>query len=409
MNIRTRFFLFLIPATFFSHIFIATCMYQTWSLEVQKQFEKRFSAALEEKDALSTSELAQALDKDFFLKTLRVIPNMPPAFHQIHFKTSYYHETVFAYLPPTKMRSAIQVDLAAKELFSELKSGIFWTATAALMSMGISLCGLFLATRKITAPIEDLKKAALAIAAGDYGQNISVKGPKEIQELSNTLSVMSECLYENSQRHKESLLEKPLASYEETSARHLQKMMFSMRAKDSNSDKISIKTLALHSLQPKGLLLELCDSPGAPLQLSLFEANQVGLAGMYNLLTNHKTNQESFPQISASLDARSELFSYQTKQFPTPFLWSFREKTFFPLKEDCTKVDCGDCIFLYTPSLFSLYKTEKEMQKHLGKVLKFFAEEGLDPLSKMLYKEIHFFAKKQDFDEDIHLLFFQIL
>ncbi len=65
----------------------------------------------------------------------------------------------------------------------------------AALTILLMVASLFIVANKIARPVQKLNNSALAIAAGQYGESIQVKGPKEIVELANTLNTMSECLH----------------------------------------------------------------------------------------------------------------------------------------------------------------------------------------------------------------------
>jgi HAMP domain-containing protein len=266
---------------------------------------------------------------------------------------------------------------------------------------------LYLIAQRISKPIQKLNHAALNIAAGQYGNSIQVRGPKEIAELANTLSTMSECLLENINRLKEnaSLQEQLYGEYE--SAMLLQHLMLQKNIDSCRSDAVAIKPISFFSENPKGFLVEFPKTNSSCcFAVQIAESSNEGFEGMYQLLTQRSWSKGTVSGTTLQITQDDE----QTLQWKgpfAPFVWSLEEERLITTENP--RVDPGDFFFLCNEGLTCFYRERKKIEELLTKILKVFASDGLDTVSAMLQKEIAFAVKRKDPRDDIHLLAFQML
>jgi len=285
-----------------------------------------------------------------------------------------------------------------------LQIGLIFSAG---LTIFIMIGSLFVLANKISRPVQKLNNSALAIAAGQYGESIQVKGPKEIVELANTLNTMSECLHENINRLRENSLLRERMYGEYECAMLLQHMMLQKNIDDCVSDAVAIKPITFFSESPRGLLLDFPKQENPDhFQIHLAEAEEEGFEGMYQLLTKYKLAKESHTHSSLLLDHTNA--TLQVNGPHIPLYWSLDEEKFLPLS-DISKVESGDYIFFFNQGLLRFYKGKNQIADLLNKVLKVFASDGLETTATMIHKEISFATKRKDLEEDIHLLCFQIL
>lgn len=288
---------------------------------------------------------------------------------------------------------------------STFHAGLILCAGLTILIMVISV---FVIANKISRPVQKLNNSALAIAAGQYGESVQVKGPKEIVELANTLNTMSECLYENINRLKENSLLRERMYGEYECAMLLQHMMLQKNIDECQSDAVAVKSITLFSESPRGLLLDFPKQESPDLfQIHMAEAEEEGFEGMYQLLTRYKLAKESHTHTSLLFDRNTS--TLQIKGPHIPLFWSLDDQTFLEPTNGSLKVDSGDYLFLFSQGLLRFYKGHKQISELLSKVLKVFASDGLETVAAMLHKEIAFATKRKDLEEDIHLLCFQIL
>lgn len=289
--------------------------------------------------------------------------------------------------------------------FRECLGLIFGGAACTIFVM---ITTLYMIANRISRPVQRLNNSALAIAAGQYGESIRVQGPKEIAELANTLNTMSECLHENINRLKENSLirEKMYGEYE--CSMLLQHLMLQKNIDDCRSDAIAVKPITAFSEHPKGLFLDFPKSKTPHLfHIHMAEAEEVGLEGMYQLLTQYKHSKENRTGTFLTLDRSQSTLYCEGPQLP--LVWSLAEGRWIEWNTLPIKVESGDFFFLFNQGFSSFYRDPPKIANLLAKVLKIFAQDGLETTAAMLQKEISFALRRKDLEDDIHLLSFQIL
>ncbi len=313
------------------------------------------------------------------------------------------------FLLPTLLFSiALVSTILAYLIDTKFQESLFLILLCAGFTISTLVVTLFLIADKISRPVQKLNNSALAIAAGQYGESIQVKGPREIAELANTLNTMSECLHENINRLKENSLLRERMYGEYECAMLLQHMMLQKNIDDCRSDAVAVKSITLFSESPRGLLLDFPKTDRPDLfQIHMAEAEEEGFEGMYQLLTQYKLAKEGVVQTALLLDRAAS--TVQLKGPHTPLFWSLDNKRYLEPSQGVLHVDSGDYLFLFNQGLLRFLKGEKQIVELLSKVLKVFASDGLETTTAMLHKELTFATKRKDLEEDIHLLCFQIL
>jgi len=289
--------------------------------------------------------------------------------------------------------------------FRECLTLIF--GSAALSILGIVVLVYWIAGR-ISCPVQKLNNSALAIAAGQYGESIAPQGPKEIAELANTLNTMSECLHENINRLKENSLLRERMYGEYECSMLLQHLMLQKNIDDCRSDAIAVKPITAFSENPKGLLLDFPKGEERHLfHIHLGEAETEGLEGMYQLLMRYKYARENRTRTLLTLDRSQSILQWDGPQ--APLAWSLAEGRWIEGDGAGMKVESGDFFFLFNQGFTSFYRDAQKINDLLSKVLRLFAQDGLETTVSMLQKEIGFALRRKDLEDDIHLLCFQIL
>lgn len=310
------------------------------------------------------------------------------------------------------MAADMTLDLINKKL-SEGLLLIFLTSGIIISLMVISL---FIIANKITKPVQKLNNSALFLAAGQYGNKIEINGPKEIAELSNTINILSECLYENINRLKENSIIKERMYGEYECSMLLQNHMLKKIIDENQSDSIAVDAINIYSHSPKGFLLDFPNTETESfMQIRLVEAKDEGFDGMYELLTNYKLFKEhlrtlkKFSTIDFNIDKKSNLMYLKANIFNYPFIWSTKQNQFIELKRNKIQLLPGDLFFVFNHGFYNLFLTRENIRDLLYKVMRFFGEDGLETVVSMLKKELQFVTKKNQLTEDIHLLCFQRL
>jgi HAMP domain-containing protein len=263
----------------------------------------------------------------------------------------------------------------------------------------VAISGVYALASKISAPLRRLNHSALSIAAGEYGESIEVSGPKEVEELANTLNTMSQCLAEQINRLKENSAAFQRDVGEAECARLLQQLILKKAVDHCKSRSIAVRTISLFSDMPRGLLLDYPLNAPHLLEIRLVEAEEEGLEGLYTLLTRAN------PSLAIQIDLISSRLTWSG--MGTPLLYSLQKNRFVPPSEHI--LEMGDLLLVPNQGLLQFFKGSELLERHLSKVLKLFASDGLDSLVPLLQKEISFATKRKEVESDLHLFCFQLL
>ncbi|MEI6243230.1 MAG: HAMP domain-containing protein [Chlamydiota bacterium] len=414
MLIRSKLLLYLLPPTIGSILLITSIFFFRWHHEIVEGYESKLQATLHsctQGETLSSIEknLASLKQKLQLLDLYLEAPSKHPSVTELQIVSSNGKMTG---LFPYQRDGIIQAILVAEvETDKKLKSPLPLMVFGILGIIFLLTLLLFFLSTKIALPVQRLNNSALSIAAGQYGESIHVKGPKEISDLSNTLNTLSECLHENLNRLKENSLMREKMYGEHECATLLQSHMLQKVIDECTSDFLALQVISLYSSTPRGLLLDISEEN--PLHLYLVEAQEDGFQGMYHLLTEYKlfkenrfaTFEEEFSFAHLSIDKESHGLHFQEKNFTTPYLWSSRNKKLISFTQWNGKVEVGDFFFFYTAGLQEIVSVEE----FLTKILKFFGEDGLETTLTMLQKELALCTKRKELKKDIHLLCAQVL
>jgi len=331
-----------------------------------------------------------------------------------------YTRLFFSFLPA--ILGAIT--LIAILLFHQV-SEFFWISSISPIYIAVSgvslivaliMISLYFISKKISDPMQRLNDSALNIAAGQYGESIQLAGPKEFNELANTLNTMSQCLLENMNRLEESSLLKARIHGEAECARLLQHLMLQKNIAECSSDAIAMRAISFVSTISRGWLLYFPPSQeGKLLHIHLLEAKQTGLEGMYQLLTQYASPKEQYKKsspffcVQLTLDLSTSTLYSNTIGCSAPYLWSLKNQNLTLIKEKHF-VEAGDFILFINQGVLSFFrKSTTKIFYVLQKVLKHFAQDGLDICTNMLQKEIALALKRNYVEEGLHLLCIQVL
>lgn len=283
---------------------------------------------------------------------------------------------------------------------------------AALAIVGV-IVGIFFVANKISRPVKHLKKSALAIAAGHYGQKIILKGPQELVDLANTLNTMSECLQETMVRLKENALLRERMHGEYECAQLLQKQMLENVIKNFEHPHIEIKSIDIQSSNLFGLLFDITVLPSGEIEIVLAEAVRKGFSAIYQLLSqkSHFKNfhePSSFPTLYLHLSHDLSYLHGILQGMPRPLIWSAKKEKLFYMKEQY-QISAGDFILLYNHGLAEILETEETLYNWISRLFKHFAKDGLSTCSSMLEKELQFILRKKHIDRNAHLICIHII
>lgn len=444
MKIRTRLLLSLLPALFGGIILISIILCYSWRREISNGFKARLQSSLTttalllKTDSDIASQLHQLWDPfvSFRLievdsngeertllttesigRTSRAVKNrltaqaLNPGFIQeIQESDGRWMRAILPFGSSTLL-AEVKASAIDQIFLEHLRLTVFGVALLAV----IGTASLYLIAGKISKPMQTLNNSALAIAAGQYGVSIRAAGPRELKELANTLNTMSECLLENINRLKENSLERERSYGEAECARLLQHLMLQKNIDECPSEAIAVKAISFSSASTRGLLIDfpVTDRPEL-LSIRLAEAKFEGFDGMYQLLTQYKLSKDHpqekppFSSLCVTLNRERSTISSQSENCATPYIWSIADSGLRTLKGK-RRVAAGDFVFLMNRGFASFFKDPLKMTFLLTKILKYFAQDGIETITTMLHKEIAFATKCKDLREDLHLLCIQIL
>jgi HAMP domain-containing protein len=314
---------------------------------------------------------------------------------------------------------------------SDITDPLTLLALAITLISGLALLAcVFFVVNSISKPIQQLKEAALDIAAGDYrSTTVPVKAPEEIADLADALHTMSECVQENISRMREDSTRSERMHGEYECALLLQQHMLHKVVEENLSHAIDVQLINHRSAtSPQGLLLQINNPSKDKTEISFFEAIESGFSGIFKLLKDpHESSQKiqmniqhlNPPQVKKdyieqisekeSLDAICE---FSIMNMPQPVIWSARKEMFIlsDSKESTgIQLERGDLIFLYNHGFAKCFDRPKQIQEWFQKVLRHFAVEGMELFVTMLNCEVNFLARKQHIDHDINIIYIQLL
>jgi len=271
---------------------------------------------------------------------------------------------------------------------------------------------VFLMADRISKPVRQLNRAALEIAAGDYEANIQVKGPKEIMQLAQTLNTMSQCFVEHISRLRESSLIRERMHGEYECALLLQHYMLQNVIEDFKNPYLSIRLTStpLSTLQ-KGLFLKIDRSPSSDLALILLEAQEQGFAALFHLnqcAYKPKEELKNKAFLECLFIEQYRILRYHVHKLFPPLVWSLKNRQFMRGERQEIPLQHGDMVFLYNSSLIEQFETQEAIEEWFARVLRHFAEDGLETIHAMLTNELTFLTKKKQAKHDIKIISSQV-
>lgn len=304
-------------------------------------------------------------------------------------------------------------DVGMKAIDQKLQNALMAILAGVFITLLFVILTVFIIADRISKPVQQLNQAALAIAAGDYEANIQVKGPKEIEELAQNLNTMSECLVEHMSRLRESSLIRERMYGEYECALLLQHYMLHKVVDEFNHPYVRLKLISvpLSPLQ-KGLLLKIDRAqPNHDFTLCLVEAQEQGFAGLFELnqqayLPTDTLNSQSF--VECQFLQNFSYLHYKLNHLFPPLVWSIKSQKFIKESHNEIPLQNQDMVFLYNSSLIEQFNTQEHLENWLGRVLRHFAEDGLDIIYTMLTNELNFLAKKQQVKRNFQIISMQI-
>lgn len=290
----------------------------------------------------------------------------------------------------------------------KLNQALALIVSGAAITTLLVITSVFLVANNLSKPVQKLKNAALAIAAGDYSESIQVQGPQEIVDLANTLNTMSECLDENLIRLKEASAARERMYGEYECSLLLQHQMLQKVVSDFKNPHLNLHHLKVSSSREiQGLMLNIDENPGK-LSLTLVENSRKGFKNLYDLATAKYLSLDRLLQyVKIDFTDNYQDVCSSAQRMPIPFLWKIQEKNLYKISSQKMEYSYKDLIFIFNSALFECFENEVYLEKWLSKFLKHFSSESFPFFLTMLNNEINFLAKKKRLSQELHLICIQ--
>lgn len=306
----------------------------------------------------------------------------------------------------------LAADVSVKEIDRKLSNALLVISLGTFLTSLLILGTVYLIADKISKPVQQLNQAALDIAAGNYEADIHVKGPREIVELANTLNTMSECLVENISRLRESSLIRERMYGEYECALLLQYYMFQKVIEEFKDPHIQMRSLSVNlAATQQGILLRYDYPSSTHLRFRLIEAKDPGFVGLYDL--NASTylpldRMQDHPYIECQFENGYQTLRYQMQHLSPALVWSIKTSQFVRGIDQVIDLQNQDMVFLYNSDLVDQFGSQEKMEAWLSRILRHFAEDGLETIHTMLTNELNFLAKKEHIKRNFHILGLQM-
>jgi HAMP domain-containing protein len=305
------------------------------------------------------------------------------------------------------------IKMNAEAIHQKLHQAAWVIGMAALVTFACVILTVFFIAESMSRPIRQLNQAALEIAAGHYDTNIQIQGPKEVNELSHTLNTMSQCLIEQMSRLQKSSLIRERMCGEYECALLLQDYMLQKVIDNFHNPFLKMGLICgpMTTFQ-KGLFLKI-DVLAFPsdLKMTLLEAHEVGFAGLFLLA---QCAHLPIEQMTSDAWVECQFFNHYTSlhheqnHLFAPLVWSIKFQRFIQSQDHQIPLNNQDMVFLCNSHLIEHFETEEKLKIWLGRVLRHFAEDGLNSIRTMLTHELTFLAKKQQIKKNFQMISMQI-
>ncbi|MBJ7449955.1 MAG: HAMP domain-containing protein [Parachlamydiales bacterium] len=433
MSIRTRLLTLFMPLLLVFIIALSILYYFNWKQEIieitHKKLESVVSSAavlsksphqlnqltalqiLEKKLELLDLYATDKLEKDIPLNENtknRLLQDKESVVTPIYHKPGSSIERITAIAPIINSDGSIAgfviADADSKTLSRSLNEALSLLLVSVALSTVVVTCLATLIAHLISKPVRQLKNVALAIAAGEYGRSIEIKGPKELVELASTLNTMSECLQENVIQLTENALQREQQHSEYDCCLLLQNQM--LHAADNKmTGPFYIRTIDLQANPLTAVKLNI-DQKENLWKISWSEAVKPGFNGMYDLLTNCANTP--FLNTQMVFDGLDQSLRAQEFGLPSPIVWLTQKKQAVVVGKDPVPLQNGDLIFLYNTGLVKLLENHEMIIQWLTRTLRHFGHEGIQNFGSLLEKELHYVSRKLSLKKDVHLIAFQV-
>lgn len=276
----------------------------------------------------------------------------------------------------------------------------------ALLTVFLIMIGVAFIANNISQPVEQLKNAALTLAAGNYGKKIEVQGPQEIAELANTLNTMSECLREHLTRLEENSLLREKMIGEVECVRILQAKLVQGIADSFSHPELQLRAINISARAPhRAMVIEILENSVHQVSLRFKEANFLGFDGIYELIQGKEA--VSFVQLTLTKEANSWNLDELISDMPFPVIWSAKKSEIITARNGA-KLEENDFVIIVNTSLNQIIRHEGSIHHSFTRVFRHFAEDGIDAFTTLLANELAFLSQKHELRAPLQAICLQV-
>ena len=300
----------------------------------------------------------------------------------------------------------VAADLSLEVLDIKAHEAQGFILLGALLTVLLIMIGVAFIANNISQPVEQLKNAALTLAAGNYGKKIEVHGPQEIIELANTLNTMSECLREHLTRLEENSLLREKMIGEVECVRILQAKLVQGVAENFSHPELQLRAISITARAPhKAMVLEILENKQSQVSLRFREANFLGFDGIYELIQGKEAT--SFVQITLTKELNVWSLDELISDMPLPVIWSAKRSEIITARNGA-KLEENDFVIILNTSLDRLIRHEGSIHHSFTRVFRHFAEDGIDAFTTLLANELVFLSQKHELRSPLQAICLQI-
>lgn len=261
-----------------------------------------------------------------------------------------------------------------------------------LLTVVLIMVGLIFIANNINQPIEKLKNAAIALAAGNYAKKIEVQGPREISELANTLNTMRECLKEHLQRLEENLIFREKMIGEVECIRVLSNKLFQNVVDSFSHPEIGLSALSYIGKSPfKPCVLTIHAPSKESLTFNFAQASLTGFEGIHDLIVHEHTRNSL--KLALTKFEKHWRVRLSGSEHIHSFQWHAATRK-ITLCNDATECMPNDYIIVASEELFEHEHMEKTISTHFASIFRHFGDD-LEATSEMLQKGLALLSQKK--------------
>lgn len=295
----------------------------------------------------------------------------------------------------------------------ETVEGFQWRLPSIIIATAVPfiiiIITVFFIANRISQPVQQLNQAALDIASGNYETNIQVQGPKEIVELANTFNTMSECLVDHMHRLKETSITRKQLYGEQECAQLLQHYMLQKEVDEFSHPhwKSCVASTPLSS-SSSGLLFRSTLIDKESFTITLFESHESGFSALFQLNRAYSLSPSQlnhYNHIHCTF-TRDGTLHYTCQKMPVPLGWSIKMEQWKTHSPGTILLEPQDMLLLYNSALLNHFETNEAVRIWIGRVLRHFADDGLDNIQTILNNELNFLKRRENVKENMAILIF---